>query len=462
MRLHFPALDRFDRAALTLIAAFLLASGLVVLRGDRVGVRVRAYSPADGAENVSTRAPLRVVFEDAMVEASVESRLRVEPDVLGAFEWQGNTVSFRPDAGWSTATCYTVTLTAGAQSDQGRLLSRDLEWHFCTGHPRLLYLHDLDLGHWQLFVLSPGGGEPAQLTDAPWGVFDYAVAPDGTTIAYSALREDGGADLWAVDADGSDRRTLLACPGAGCTSPTWSPDGCRIAYERSEIGEGGVSTGAPRVWLLDPSTGDTAPLFADEQMQGSAPRWSPVDARLAYFDSTQESAVRVYDLDAGTSVLIPSQSGLPGVWSPDGDRLLVVSMELLGGELVYHLWLADLESGELVNISGQDTLVQDAWPVWSPSGDWIAFMRRALIGEHATPEQQPWLVRPDGSEAHPLLVDVAAAFGWAAWRPDGGALVYVRRSLNDPGARPELWLMELPDGEPVRLAEVSTMPTWLP
>jgi hypothetical protein len=71
-------------------------------------------------------------------------------------------------------------------------------------------------------------------------------------------------------------------------------------------------------------------------------------------------------------------------------------------------------------------------------------------------------MRPDGSEAHPLRIDPAAAFGWVAWRPDGGALAYVRRSLSDSDARPELWLMEMPDGEGVRLAEVSTMPVWLP
>jgi hypothetical protein len=59
-----------------------------------------------------------------------------------------------------------------------------------------------------------------------------------------------------------------------------------------------------------------------------------------------------------------------------------------------------------------------------------------------------------------LLTDTTATFSRAAWRPDGGALAYVRRSLADPEARPELWLLELPGGEPVLLAEVSTAPIW--
>jgi Tol biopolymer transport system component len=462
MRFRFSALDRFDRAAIALIAVFLLASGWVALHGDRVGARVSVFSPADDADNVSTRAPLRIVFEYAMVKSSVESRLRVEPETPGIFEWQGNALVFQPDGAWGTDTCYTVTLTAGARSIRGRQVLRDLTWRFCTGRPRLLYLHDLDLGHWQLFILSPGDGEPVQLTDAPEGVFDYAVSPDGTTIAYAALREDGGADLWTVDIDGGGQRELLACPEARCTSPTWSPDGQRIAYERREAEGIGVGSGASRIWLLAPGAGETVSLFEEESMHSSTPRWSPVDTRLACLDATQELALRVYDLDAQTSVLVPTQSDLPSVWSPDGDWLLVTTMELLGSEVVYHLWLADLEGGTLVNLSGQDAPVQDAWPAWSPTGEWIAFTRQVLMGEHATPGRQLWQMRPDGSEAHPLWIEPAATFGWVAWRPDGGALAYVRRSLSDLDARPELWLMEMPDGARMRLAEISTMPVWLP
>jgi Tol biopolymer transport system component len=171
----------------------------------------------------------------------------------------------------------------------------------------------------------------------------------------------------------------------------------------------------------------------------------------------------VYDVDEGISTLIPTFSDLPPAWAPAGDRLIVNEAGLSDVGLISQFWLADVDGGTLVNISGGDEApVQDMWPAWSPMGDRIAFTRREMIGDGATLGQQLWLMQPDGSDAHPLVVDATAVFSRAAWRPDGGALAYVRRSQTDPQARPELWLLELPDGEPVLLAEIGTAPVWAP
>jgi hypothetical protein len=61
----------------------------------------------------------------------------------------------------------------------------------------------------------------------------------------------------------------------------------------AQPGTGSVAS-EPRIWLLDPSAGDTAPLFEDEQEQGAVPQWSPVNLRPAYFDGRSGPAMRVY------------------------------------------------------------------------------------------------------------------------------------------------------------------------
>ncbi|HEX5858890.1 MAG TPA: S9 family peptidase, partial [Microbacterium sp.] len=44
----------------------------------------------------------------------------------------------------------------------------------------------------QLHVVAAGGGEPVQVTDQPLGVGDFAWAPDGARIAYTARVPENG------------------------------------------------------------------------------------------------------------------------------------------------------------------------------------------------------------------------------------------------------------------------------
>ena len=286
-------------------------------------------------------------------------------------------------------------------------------------------------------------------------MLDYDVSPDGTAIVYSALREDGGADLWLVGTDGRESRLLLACPGQACTAPDWAPDD-RIAYERRDMGEGADE---PHVWLVDPADGATVPAMAGDRMVGMGPRWSPRGEGIVTYDPL-EAAVVILDQGAGTSRRFSSRAGLSGVWSPAGDRVLTSDL-IIGDAVGYHLYAVEAVGDGQANLSGDDALVQDGWPAWSPDGEWIAFVRRELAGPQATLGQQVWLMRADGSDARAVWVDAGATFSWVAWRPDGQALACVRRLVSDPNARPELWLAPF-DGEPVQVIEAGTTPIWLP
>jgi Tol biopolymer transport system component len=52
------------------------------------------------------------------------------------------------------------------------------------------------------------------------------------------------------------------------TSPSWSPDGSRLAFMRSKIDTGGGYAG---LWLLDPGSGEVV-LVADDAF---VPGWLP-------------------------------------------------------------------------------------------------------------------------------------------------------------------------------------------
>jgi Tol biopolymer transport system component len=441
----------FDRVVLLTLVGLALLTGLLAWRGDRVGVRVVAVSPSESATGVSTRILVRITFSHE-IESSSNLPLSLSPPVSGTVRWEGKKLTFLPSAPLAPDTTYTVTLAADLKSRQGRALLRPLTWQFRTGQPRILYVAQDEQNRYQLFVIALEEGQPTQLTREAFGVWDYAVSADGTTIAYAALRKDGESDLWAVGSDGSGRRLLLACPEADCTEAAWSPDGRRLVYTRRDD-----VLSFPRLWWLDVASGETVPLFQDDQVLGFGACWSPDGQWLSYI-SPRDPGVRVYNVNDSHSLLIPSQVEAPAVWSPQGDVLLVTDVQWRGASFAVHLLRADLESGRLTNLSGEAE-VEDGSPAWSPDGSWIAFARKA---HRASMGKQLWLMQPDGSQTHYLTNQPEIHHGSPAWSLDGRYLLFQRYPLTEPDAQPGIWLLEVETGTLREVVTPGGQPAWLP
>ena len=99
---------------------------------------------------------------------------------------------------------------------------------------------------WHLWSIPSSGGEPTiVLRDAAFGEY----SPDGSAIAFTRVSGDGsGGGMWIVNADGSDRRQLVA---GEIVFPRWSPDGTRIAYGHD---------GESRTYVYDLATGETTSI----------------------------------------------------------------------------------------------------------------------------------------------------------------------------------------------------------
>ncbi|GAB4449482.1 MAG: hypothetical protein Fur0044_45030 [Anaerolineae bacterium] len=457
-RLSPVNLTRFDRVALALLLGLVILTLLLIWRGDQIGVQVVSVSPADGATGVSTRSLLQVTFDQKIAPLGSGFPLSITPPVSGTLRWQESTVAFVPAQPLAPDTTYTVSLATDLRSEQGRPLNNGLTWQFRTGRPRVLYVAPDAQNNDQLFVISPEGGQPGQLTQEKFGVWDYALSPGAATIIYAAMRQDGGSDLWEVATAGGEARLLLACPEAACNGAAWSPDGSRLVYERRNMLIPGAAPGPPRLWWLDPATGETVPVFEDQQALGYGARWSPDSNWLSYVAPSQQG-VQVYNINDNRSFLIPSRMGALAVWSPRGDALLVADIQRQEEGFAVHLLRADPTNGELTDLSGQKANVEDSSPIWSPDGGWIAFTRKVA---GASMGKQIWLMRPDGSEARYLTNDTEIHHSLPEWSPDSRYLLYQRYPLKELGAQPGVWLL---DTQTERTQEVITpgnRPTWLP
>jgi TolB protein len=451
-------LSRFDRVTL----ATLLALGVIILlliwRGDQIGVRVVAVSPTAGATGVSTRTSMQVTFDQKITAIGSGFPLSITPPVSGTLHWEDSTVAFVPSQALAPETTYTVTLTTDLQSQRGQSLNEPLTWQFRTRSPRVLFVAPDAQSNDQLFALSLDGGQPTQLTEAPFGVWDFTLSPDGTAIIYAALRQDSGSDLWQVATAGGEAQPLLACPEAACSGAAWSPDGRRLVYERRNMLVPGAAPGPPHLWWFDPASGETVPVFEDQQWIGYGVRWSPDSNWLSYV-SPSAQGVQVYNINDQRSFLIPSQMGGLAVWSPQGDALLVADIQQQEEGFAVHLLRANPTSGELTDLSGANANVEDSGPAWSPDGAWIALTRKVA---GAAMGKQIWLMRPDGTEARYLTNDTAIHHGLPEWSPDSRYLLYQRSPLKEVGAQPGVWLLDIQTGRTQELITPGNRPVWLP
>ena len=450
---------------LTAFTAMIIAVLVILLSTSRV--RIVQTWPADASHDVPITTPIRITFSQPMDAASVEANLRVDPKVEGTLSWEGEELRFQPRVALAPGAVYSVTLAAGSHDESGRVIDETYAWSFQTRQPQLLFLGrsrpDADVR--QLYVVS-ASGVPRQMTHHQGGVWDYTIHPLGEGIIYSVLREEGGSDLWRMNHDGTEKRRLLACHGAACLAPAWSPDGGLLAYERRDIRNGApnLDPQAGRIWLLDLERSNERSLF-DYDVALHSPVWAPEGERLAYV-SPLIPGIEILDLKTGALQQFGNEWGASPEWAPDGQHLVLPELLLAGEDLVVHLLRVDLDEEGLVDIRGAEAMVKDAGPAWSPGGGWIAFGRQLLDQEKWTPGRLIWLTRPDGSEAYALPTESPMSDDFSlAWRPDGGALAHARADLSSgPQLVPDvsIWIFDFDQGASRFIAPDGVRPQWLP
>lgn len=458
---------RLDRAAWAVVAALLMALAAILARGDQLGAQVVAATPAPGSGGVSSRPALSFTFSEAMNPAEIESRLSIEPPVSATLRAVGRAIFVDLAAPLLPDTPYTVTLKAGAKSQHGRVQLRDFSLAFRTRRPQVMYMAPAS-GVTNLFVSNPDGSSIRQLTSEAFGVFDFAISPNGGKIAYSVTRNaEGIRDIWLMNAEGGGRQRVVTCDEMACQYPVWSADGTRLAFERRTMLTGvvGRTPGAARIWQYEVNTKELAPLSGDNQQLGALPRFAPAGHALAFYDS-QASAIAIVDTQTGAQQNLPSLLGDPGDWSPDGGQ--IIFPDLVSGEMgdYSQLFRADLARGVITPFVPLSS-ASDISAHWSPLGDAVAFSRQdraapVPVGSFGPIGPQIWVAQADGTRARQITSEAEFSFGGLAWSPDGAWIAAVRINLLTPDARPEVWLVKADGSAQHCLAQDATLPAWLP
>jgi Tol biopolymer transport system component len=270
-------------------------------------------------------------------------------------------------------------------------------------------------------------------------------SPTGSLLAYDRTDSSGKWQLVVRTADGGSEWTVKGL-GGPCRA-AWSPDGKRIAYLFSETRDE-QSEGRLYVWSRESGAVEVARGFKHHQFiagGGFGIIWAPNSRHFAIMirrSSQAGMAAWVFDAEGGPGVqLVPNHHATgdwyPAAWSPDSQWVVFwsqTSADARGG--VWTCRRDGSEARELVPVSSQNW-VRD--PLWSPDGKWIAYGSNADRLQDEIWMHDLWLVRPDGSDNHPITHGSRAGtegrmrFDFYRWSPDSRKLCALGARLDAKG-----------------------------
>jgi TolB protein len=186
-----------------------------------------------------------------------------------------------------------------------------------------------------------------------------------------------------MDADGRNVR-LLTRNAALDASPTWSPDGRRIAFMRTA----GFGTERPSggIFAMAADGSGTVQISrAPRHGFDVAPEWSPDGGRIAftrvtYRKGSEEPAAAVFTVAPnGSRVRRLLDQAAELSWSPDGEKVAYSSVRDSFGETCFHecatsaeIYVATADGSDERRLTESEA--NDTSPAWSPDGRWVAFV----------------------------------------------------------------------------------------
>ncbi|MDG2306489.1 MAG: Tol-Pal system beta propeller repeat protein TolB [Candidatus Binatia bacterium] len=218
----------------------------------------------------------------------------------------------------------------------------------------LLYTSYRD-GRPRLYQVDTRTQRRRRVLGGPGLVVGGRYSPNGRQIAVSREEARGNTEIVIVDNDGKTVEVVTRNEGID-VSPTWSPDGARLAFCSSRAG-------SPQIYVVD-SSGGALRRVTRQGNYNTSPSWSPTGERIAYTGRVPGGSFQIFVVDLATGGVRQVTSG-PGdntsaSWSPDG-RYLVFSSTRAGGE---ELFVSDWRGRQQYRLNtgpGGDTS-----PAWSP------------------------------------------------------------------------------------------------
>jgi Tol biopolymer transport system component len=287
---------------------------------------------------------------------------------------------------------------------------------------------------------APGGGTSNTVT--------FTIAPD--TISFQSSRAVDGSDatnapnstlnIWAINSNGSGAMPLtkITALNASSVGPApLSPDGSKVVFSSARALDGSDAANtqsSENVWVANADGSGATPL---------------------------------------TKLTFPNPCCLQPVWSPDGSKVVFISLQALdgtnAGNATANVWVMNADGSSPTPLTKLTASGAGSFqPAWSLDGSKIVFgSSRADDGSNAANTNNTeniWVMNADGSSPTPLtkLTAVGADNFRPSWSPDGSKIAFnSTRALdgsdaaNAPNATWNIWVMNADGSSQVPLTKIT-------
>ena len=130
--------------------------------------------------------------------------------------------------------------------------------------------------NWDLYRVNADGTGLTQLTSSPDAEWFGSYSPDGRTIAFTVTRQTGESAVWAMPAAGGPAVQLTA-DALVAGQPEYSPDGKSIAFVDNFCSCPQVS----HVWVMNANGSHPQQITFGGGYNDGTPAWSPDGSRIA-------------------------------------------------------------------------------------------------------------------------------------------------------------------------------------
>ena len=248
----------------------------------------------------------------------------------------------------------------------------------------------------------------------------FAKAPTTPKILFTSVR-DRNYEVYIMNADGSNQVNLTQNP-ADDFQAVWSPTGEQILFVSDRDG------GTQGLYLMNPDGSDVRRVFKRKRRSNkSSPSWSPDGKRIAYSAidwNCSRSTIYIATLGEQKEEELVID-GIDPAWSPDGTEIACSIDE--------RLTLVDLHRQKRKQLLPKKAIQWQRLPSWSMRGYKLAFSGNNHPVALDRQQRNEWLdkntifiVNRDGTRLR-QLVDEAGPYAWSPeLSPDGQEVLYTQ------------------------------------